>query len=71
MSTQSPACADCGSAYSSFGVDVMLPDDQWSVLCPEGGLLCANCIAKRANIVGATVMLCWLEDFPAKQTNLG
>jgi hypothetical protein len=48
MSSQILArCRDCWMAYESFPLDVVLPDDQWAAICPEGGVLCAGCIISR------------------------
>lgn len=42
-------CRECGVPYETLGLDITLPDDQWAMIYPEdGGILCANCIAKRA-----------------------
>jgi hypothetical protein len=43
-------CADCGMPYADFPLDVVLPDDQWLLIHPEGpgGVLCAQCIVNRA-----------------------
>lgn len=48
-------CQDCGRAYP-FGLDVVLPDDQWALIMGQpdskddpGRLLCANCIVLRAS----------------------
>lgn len=44
----SVCCMDCGLLYRDFGHDTTLPDDQWRMLHDsEGGILCANCIARR------------------------
>ncbi len=57
-------CYDCGLKYP-FGLDLVLPDRQWNWIFPEGngeGLLCPNCIAKRAEKVGSsTVILSWID----------
>lgn len=45
-------CADCGMPYGGDDwTDTVLPDDQWLMIHPEGegGILCANCIIKRAS----------------------
>ncbi len=57
-------CEDCGLPYRELGLDIVLPDQQWTEIHPEGfgGVLCANCIAKRARKAGATVLLCWLDN---------
>ena len=42
-------CRDCGLDYDDFGLDFTLPHSQWNDICPEGDLLCANCIVQRAS----------------------
>lgn len=58
------ACFDCGIPYP-FGLDLVLPDQQWKHLFPEkdgNGLLCPNCICKRAHeLKGSTVVLAWID----------
>ena len=52
-------CEDCGMSYKKFPLDLVLPDDEWLIIHPEGldGLLCANCIIKRASKVkGCTIV---------------
>lgn len=43
-------CEDCELPYQKFGIDAVLSNEQWILIHPEGteGLLCANCIMKRA-----------------------
>ena len=55
-------CNDCGVEYASLGCDLVLPDQEWRVICPEGGILCANCICKRARKHGGTALLSWIAD---------
>lgn len=55
-------CADCGLPYRDFGLDVALPDQQWRVIGPELGVLCATCICHRAAAHGATVVLAWIDN---------
>ena len=51
-----PACMDCGMPYDDFPMDTVLPHDQWLAINPNsddskddaGGLLCANCMVRRA-----------------------
>jgi len=45
-----PKCLDCGLEYRKMGLDLVLPDQQWIKIAPEGKgtILCANCICKRA-----------------------
>ncbi len=52
-------CLDCGLPYEELGLDLVLPDEQWLLIHPEGlhGILCANCIVKRTEkLKGATVV---------------
>lgn len=46
-------CEDCGLSYQEFSIDAVLPNEQWKLIHPEGskGLLCANCIIKRASFL--------------------
>jgi hypothetical protein len=55
-------CSDCGAEYESLGCDLVLPDQQWKIICPEGGILCANCICQRASKLSATVILAWVVN---------
>lgn len=55
-------CLDCGLPYSQMGVDLVLPDQQWNHICPEDGILCANCICKRASTVKGTAILAWIDN---------
>ena len=56
-------CFDCGTPYSEMGLDMVLPDQQWKVIFPENdGILCANCICKRASKLGGTAILAWIDD---------
>lgn len=60
-----PGCLDCGVDYRLLGLDVVLPDQQWKLLCPErdgGGILCPDCISKRAAVLGGTAILCWVDN---------
>lgn len=54
-------CNDCGALYRGLGLDLVLPDQQWKAICPEGGILCANCICKRADEHGGTCVLAWVD----------
>ena len=57
-------CLDCGTPYSELGLDLVLPDEQWLMIHPEGmgGILCASCIVKRAEkLKGATVVLAEID----------
>ena len=57
-------CLDCSLPYIDFGLDMVLPDEQWLMIHPEGlhGILCANCMVKRAEkLTDATVVLANIE----------
>lgn len=64
-----PACGDCGLSYSEFAIDTTIPDLQWEAICPDsegGGLLCANCMVKRAaNLDGVIAARMVFEIVPA------
>ena len=57
LSTPKAICADCGLPYFDFGLDTTLSDSQWLEVHPEGrnGLLCANCIVKRASLLTGVI----------------
>ena len=43
-------CDDCGMLYGEDDwVDTVMPHFQWKIISPENGILCANCIVKRAS----------------------
>lgn len=50
-------CEDCGLSYQEFGVDTTLPNVQWLAIHPESaeGILCANCIVKRASYLSGII----------------
>lgn len=51
-------CLDCGLAYRDFPLDLTLPDEQWRMIHPDGnGVLCANCIVKRAAAIHGAVAI--------------
>ena len=58
-------CMDCGLPYEIFGMDAVMPRAQWLEINPDdGGLLCANCMVKRAsNVKGATCIHFIIEVF--------
>lgn len=60
------ACLDCGLPYSEFPLDVVLPRAQWLEIHPdENGLICAQCIVKRAaKVRGVTCVHAILEIAP-------
>lgn len=56
-------CIDCGILYKDMGLDLVLPDQQWKIICPENKILCANCICKRAKKLGlATCVQSWIDN---------
>ena len=54
-----PVCIDCSLPYVEFGLDTTLSDEQWLKIRPEGlhGLLCANCIARRAEKLKGSIAI--------------
>ena len=54
-----PICLDCSLPYVKFGLDTTLPNDHWLAIHPEGlhGLLCANCIARRAERLEGSIAI--------------
>lgn len=60
-------CHDCKRDYTTMPLDVVLPDEQWRVLCPEGGILCADCLLARASCLpGVMVARMTLEGLELK-----
>ena len=55
-------CMDCSLFYTKFGMDLVLPDQQWKIIAPEGGLLCPTCICRRAAKLGGTAVLGWVNN---------
>lgn len=62
-------CLDCGKPYSEMGLDLVLPDQQWKRICPEDGILCANCICQRAAKFGGTCVQAWVDQIDYADTN--
>ncbi len=50
-------CHDCRTPYEEHGLDCVLPDEQWQLICPEGGVLCGRCIARRAERLNGTTVV--------------
>ena len=42
------ACRDCNVADEAMPLDTVLTGEQWKMLCPEDGVLCASRIVRRA-----------------------
>lgn len=56
------SCQDCGTPHAELGVDLVLPDQQWHHIAPDAGILCPNCICKRAAKHGGTSVLAWVDN---------
>lgn len=56
-------CDDCGLPYEEFGIDLVLPDQQWKPLAGEAKLLCASCICRRADKCGGRSVVAWVLNF--------
>lgn len=56
-------CIDCRMPYGNFPLDMTFPDEQWRLIhAPEGGVLCANCMVRRAaGLSGAVVVRATIE----------
>ena len=57
-------CLDCGTPYVELGLDLVLPDEQWLMIHPEGlhDILCASCMMIRAErLDGATVVIAKID----------
>ena len=50
-------CTDCGLDYAEHGADITLPNDQWELIAPEGGVLCGTCIARRVARLDGTIAI--------------
>jgi hypothetical protein len=48
-------------------IDTVLTGRQWEMICPEGGMLCASCIVKRAEkldgVINLTCRITYAKDF--------
>lgn len=61
-----PECMDCGLLYSEFGMDTTIPHSQWEKIHPGsegGGILCANCMVKRAAMLEGKIAARMFFDF--------
>ena len=62
-------CYDCGMDYGGADwIDTVLPNEQWKTIFPEeNGILCANCIVKRASkldgIIITKMILVFASDY--------
>jgi Zn finger protein HypA/HybF involved in hydrogenase expression len=43
-------CEDCGLPYTEFALDTTIPNSEWDAI-DGNGVLCANCIVKRASLL--------------------
>jgi hypothetical protein len=57
------ACLDCGD--EEIPLDTDLTGEQWSMICPEHGVLCASCIVRRAATLPGVISTCLHIDFAA------
>ncbi len=56
-------CHDCFIPYEGFGVDLILPDQQWKLITTDGAkLLCGRCICKRVAAIGGISLLAWIRQ---------
>lgn len=51
-----PLCNDCSVPYDAADgwCDVVVPNEVWNTIAPEGGLLCFRCMTKRIIAHGMT-----------------
>ena len=60
-------CLDCGATDNDMPLDATLPSKQWLLICPEGGILCASCIVKRAarlrHVICVEMKILFADDF--------
>lgn len=54
-------CLDCGA--NDMPLDTVLTGEQWAMICPDGGVLCASCIVKRAVRLPGVISTCLHIDF--------
>lgn len=61
-------CDECGLPYTEFGLDVTLSNSQWQLISKGSGLLCANCIVSRAEVIpGAIAARMVIEISPQQE----
>lgn len=61
-------CLDCGCGDEAMPLDCVVTGYQWKQICPEeSGVLCANCMVKRAsklpNVINLTARITSASDF--------
>lgn len=62
-------CMDCSVPYADFPLDTTLSDDQWKMIHrPEGGVLCASCIVRRASRLPGVVAVRAVFEFAGDLT---
>jgi hypothetical protein len=67
--TAALCCMDCALDYEhDFPLDVVLTKEQWLLIHPaDGGVLCANCIVKRASklphVINLSARITFASDF--------
>lgn len=66
------SCMDCKMPYSKFPLDMLFPRGQWLAINPkDGGLLCANCMVKRASKLKGAVVVHAVVEIINKDTTKG
>lgn len=66
-------CPDCGQEYADImALDLALPRSQWLSINPdEGGVLCANCILRRASklphVINLTAIITFAQDYEGEK----
>ncbi len=59
-------CEDCGLPYTEFYLDTTIPNSEWDAI-DGSGVLCANCIVKRASkLPGVIAARMTFEFVPVK-----
>lgn len=60
-------CLDCKCPDDEMPLDTVITGKQWERICPEGGVLCASCIVKRAaklpHVINLTARITFADDF--------
>ena len=62
-------CLDCAELYDGFGLDATLADDQWRMIHnSRDGILCANCMVKRAAMLPGAIAIRMHIEFAEDET---
>lgn len=58
-------CRDCGT--NDMPLDTSLTPAQWAMVAPDGGMLCASCIVRRASnlpkVIGCCLRIVFADDY--------